>query len=393
MPNTPDPPAAIVVGLCAHGVGMARSLHRAGVHVTALEANPTLPGVRTRCAEVRIVHDINGDGLIDALVELARDKPGARDGVLLLTNDKMVEVVGRHAERVSRHFRLSWGHAASTLLPLLAKDRIEARCQEVGLNYPTSVLLTRFDDAPHALADLPYPVIAKPTRPVSAFKTQISGSIDAFMSARARMEGSMPLVVQAFIPGDDAAIRFGALYLDHGRVLARFEGRKLRSRPMGHTTIAVSEPDDEVHALACRFFAGLELSGPVSLELKRDPAGSYWVIEPTVGRTDFWAGLCATNGVDLTLTEYTVMAGRPLPPTAQRRTHLWINGDRDPAALLWLLRNAPGQLSAARVKGVYLDLQDGGPCLVAAGRFLGGLPGRIIRRGLRALGATGREKQ
>ncbi|WP_068808266.1 carboxylate--amine ligase [Thauera phenolivorans] len=393
MLNTPHSPVAIVVGLCAHGVGMVRSLHRAGVPVLALEANLALPGVRTRCAEVRIVPDINGEGLIDALVKLASDTPEAQDGVLLLTNDKMVEIVGRHAALVSRHFRLSWGHAATALLPLLAKDRIEARCREVGLDYPTSVLLTRFDDAPRALADLAFPVIAKPTRPVSAFKTQVSASIDAFMGARRRMEGSMPLVVQEFIPGNDSAIRFGALYLDHGRVLARFEGRKLRSRPMGHTTIAVSEPDDEVHALACRFFEGLELSGPASLELKRDPAGKYWVIEPTVGRTDFWAGLCAANGVDLTLIEYAAMAGRHLPPTTQRRTHLWINGDRDPAALLWLLRNAPGQIMAARVKGVYLDLHDGGPSLVSAGRFLGAIPGRIVRRGLRAIASTRGEKR
>ena len=351
----------------------------------ALEANEAMPGVRTRCAEVRIVPDINGEGLIEALVKLADDTPSCKNAVLMLTNDKMVEVVGRYADTVSRYFKLSWAHAAPALLPLLAKDQIEARCREVGINYPTSVLLTRFDEAPETLAPLTFPVIAKPTRPVSAFKTQVSASIDAFVGARARMETSMPLVVQEFIPGDDSAIRFGALYLDHGQILARFEGRKLRSRPMGHTTIAVSEPDEEVHALACRFFEGLDLSGPVSLELKRDPAGNYWVIEPTVGRTDFWAGLCAANGVDLTLIEYACMTAQPLPPATQQRTHLWINGERDPGALFWLLRNTPRQLATAKVQGVYLGLEDPGPFFTATGRFLGEIPVRIVRRTLRTL--------
>lgn len=380
MSHTPHSPGAIVVGLCAHGVGMVRSLYRAGVRVIALEANQALPGVRTRCAEVRIVPDINGEGLIDALVALASERPDCSGDVLLLTNDKMVEVVGRHAERVSSHFKLSWAHAATTLLPLLGKDRIEARCKEIGMNYPTSVLLSRFDDAPQRLAPLAFPVIAKPTRPVSAFKTQVSASIEAFMAARARMEGSMPLVVQEFIAGDDSAIRFGALYLDHGRVLARFEGRKLRSRPMGHTTIAVSEPDEEVHTLACRFFEGLALSGPVSLELKRDPAGDYWVIEPTVGRTDFWAGLCAANGVDLTLIEYAAAAGQPLPTSTQRNTHLWINGERDPGALAWLLAHAPGTLFGHRLRGVFFSLQDPMPWVVSAGRFLGAVPARAAAK-------------
>lgn len=359
---------------------MVRSLHSAGVRVIALEANDALPGVRTRCAEVRIVPDINGAGLIDALDRLVAERPECIGDVLMLTNDKMVEVVGRHVDLVSRHFKLSWGHAAAALLPLLAKDQIEARCQAVGLNYPASLLLVRFDDASQVLAQLTFPVIAKPTRPVSAFKTQVSASIDAFMAARARMESSMPLLVQEFIPGDDSSIRFGALYLDHGRVLARFEGRKLRSRPMGHTTIAVSEPDDEVHALACRFFEGLDLSGPVSLELKRDPAGNYWVIEPTVGRTDFWAGLCAANGVDLTQIEYAAMTGQGLPDRRQRKTHVWMNGERDPGALAWLLANAPGLMLRHRLRGVFFSLHDGMPWLTSSGRFLRALPRRAVGR-------------
>lgn len=380
MSETSRSSTAVVVGLCAHGVGMARSLHRDGVPVVALEANTTLPGARTRCACVRIVPDINGDGLIDALIALAHELAETARPVLLLTNDRMVETVGRHADTLAQHYRLSWEHAAASLVPLLAKDRIEARCRETGLDYPRSVLVTDFAEAQEKLAPLAFPVIAKPTRPVSAFKTQVSASFAAFLAARTRMEASLPIVVQEFIPGDDTVIHFGALYLDHGKVLARFEGRKLRSQPMGHTTIAVSEPDERVHALALRFFEGLGLSGPVSLELKQDSQGRYWVIEPTVGRTDFWAGLCAANGVDLTLAEYRAQTGQPLPTLSQRRTHLWINGDRDPGALPWLLRHAPGQLLRYRIRGVYASLSDPRPWLLSLGRFVGNLPSRAVRK-------------
>jgi predicted ATP-grasp superfamily ATP-dependent carboligase len=140
-----------------------------------------------------------------------------------------------------------------------------------------------------------------------------------------------------------------------------------------------------VHTLACRFFEGLALSGPVSLELKRDPAGSYWVIEPTVGRTDFWAGLCAANGVDLTLVEYAAVTGQPPPASTQRRTHLWVNGERDPGALFWLLRNTPRRLTTAKVQGVYLGLEDPGPVFTAMSRFLAEIPARISRRPLRTI--------
>jgi predicted ATP-grasp superfamily ATP-dependent carboligase len=329
---------------------------------------------------VRIVPDINGEGLVHTLLKLADTAGNAERPVLLLTNDRMVEVVGRHAETIARHYRLSWAHTADALVPLLGKDRIEARCRETGLNYPRSLLLTDFADAPRQLATLDFPVIAKPTRPVSAFKTQVAQSVEAFLAARPRMEKSMPLLVQEFISGDDRVIRFGALYLDRGRVLARFEGRKLRSRPMGHTTIAVPEPDDAIHALAVRFFDGLELSGPVSLELKQDPDGRYWVIEPTLGRSDFWAGLCAANGVDLAFIEYRAQTGEALPAVVQRRTHLWINGERDPGALAWLLRHAPAQLFSHWPRGVYFDLRDPRPWLLALGRFLGAMPLRAMRK-------------
>lgn len=383
MSSTTEQPYAVVVGLCAHGLGIARTLHRAGIRVLALEANPAMPGVRTRCAEVRIVPDINGEGLIEALLGLRIPSLNPAKPVLLLTNDRMVEVIGRHAEAVARHFHLSWAHAAATLVPLLGKDRIEARCLEVGLNYPKSLLLTDFDEARQQLAMLKFPVIAKPTRPVSAFKTQVADTVESFVAARARMERSMPVVVQEFIAGDDTQIRFAALYLDAGRVLARFEGRKLRSRPMGHTTIAVPEPNDEVHALALRFFDGLSLSGPVSLELKQDPDGRHWVIEPTVGRTDFWAELCVANGVNLALIEYRATTGTALPPSAQRSTHLWLNGERDPGAIAWLLRNAPAQLFGHRLRGVYFNLSDPRPFLVALVRFLADLPVRATRKASR----------
>lgn len=375
----------MVVGLCGHGLSIARALHRNSVHVIALEANRALPGLGTRHAEPRIVPDINGDGLIESLVALRRTIVHAPRPVLFLTNDRMTETVGRHAELVGQHYRLSWARAADALLPLLRKDRIEARCAEVGMHYPKTVLMTDFRDVPQTLAGLRFPVIAKPTRPVSAFKTVVADAPDALLAARERIERSMPVIVQEFIPGDDTVIRFGALFLHDGEVLARFEGRKLRSRPLGHTTIAVSEPDDEIHALARTFFEGLKLSGPVSLELKRGPDGRQWVIEPTVGRTDFWVDLCVANGVNLPLAEYLHAVGAPVPPMVQRREVVWINGERDPGALPWLLGHQPAALRHRRIRGLYFDFRDPRPFLTAAARFLGQLPGRAARRAARVL--------
>ncbi|MCB1777871.1 MAG: hypothetical protein KDI50_10580 [Candidatus Competibacteraceae bacterium] len=373
-------PVTVVVGLCGHGLTIARALHRSGVRVVALETNLTLPGIKTRCASIRKVEDINHAGLITSLLALADEIGSQSLPVLILTNDRMVETVGRHLEQLHGRFALSWSACHQRLLPLLRKEHIEARCQVTGLRYPRTVRVDMLDRIVDQVGNLAYPLIIKPTRPLSLFKTLIVKSPGDFSSQADRIAGSLPVIVQEFIPGDDRAIRFGALYLDQGRILARFEGRKLRSRPMGHTTLAVSEPHDEVHRLAARFFEGLALSGPVSLELKQAPDGSFWVIEPTVGRTDYWVGLCIANGINLPLIEYQSQAGFPLIETRQQKNYLWMNGERDPFALFWLALHQPALLFTKRVASLYLDVKDMHPFLCAFSDLASSLLSRILRK-------------
>lgn len=371
-------PPAVVVGICAHGLAIARSLYRAGVQVHVIEANEKLAGILTSCATIHMVEDINGEGLIDALLTFAPDSGSDGKPVLFLTNDRMVEAIGKHARAIEARYCLSWGHAASALLPLLQKNHIEARCREVHMAYPRTVLIDDPDMLVAQLTHLQLPVIAKPIRPVSSFKTIVAESLAALEATRSRLMQSMPVIVQEFIPGDDSFIRFGALFLERGRVIARFEGRKLRSRPMGHTTIAVSAPSDEIHGLAVRFFEGLNLSGPVSLEVKQNTDGTWYVIEPTVGRTDFWVGLCIANGIDLPLIEYHMALGHEPTPGIQMDKFLWINGERDPAALLWILRHHPALLRGRNIRSVYMDRADPAPFRQTLKRRLNKFPRQML---------------
>jgi len=380
MPIHPEADA-IVVGLCGHGLATVRALARHGVRVLVLERNRDLPGTATNCTRVQYVDDINGDGLVDALVALRQGAPaGTRQPTLLLTNDRMVATVARHAERLTPFYRISWATSAADVLRLLRKDEIEAQCRSNGLNYPRTATIDDLDGMDRALAGMRFPLIFKPTQPISAFKTIVVQSAGEIAAHRPMLQRCLPVIAQEFIAGDDRCIHFGALLLERGRVLARFEGRKLRSRPMGHTTIAVPQPHDEVHALALQFFAGLDMSGPVSLELKRDPDGRFWVIEPTVGRTDFWIDVAVHNGVNIPMLEHQQQVGStPRAPQQVQRT-LWLNGERDPMGLLWLLRHEPSRLLRLRVRGLYLDLRDPGPVLVLLRQRLAGTPQRVWRK-------------
>jgi predicted ATP-grasp superfamily ATP-dependent carboligase len=204
-----------------------------------------------------------------------------------------------------------------------------------------------------------------------------------------------PVLIQDWIAGGESRLSFCALYLDRGRVIARFDGRKLRAQPMGHTTVAEPVRDDAIYNASQRFFEGLNLTGPVSLELKRDARGTAWVIEPTVGRTDFWLGCCIANGVDLPYLEYCHQAGLPLPSTKQRHGYVWVNAERDPLSLFWYACQVVKRaLSQRRVALLYWARDDIRPSLRSLRLAAGDLSSRLARKQLclwRTLAAKSRK--
>jgi len=355
----------VVVGLCGHGLALIRALRHGGMPIYALDTNKRQPGTRTRLAKVEYVPDINGPDLIESLLALRRriDCPGVP--VLFLTNDTMVRTIGNGWEKLDNQYRLSWSDSRATLLPLLEKSALEARCTVAGLDYPKTFLLQSMSDVAYAVSSVTFPIIVKPARPLSRFKTAQPVTQVQLEELVEKFQSDLPFLVQQFIPGDDTSIYFCALYLDRGKVLARFDGHKLRSRPLGHTSIAESSVNTDVFQHTCRFFAGLDLSGPMSLEIKRDQAGRMWVIEPTVGRTDFWIDLCTTNGVNLPLTEYCHQTGSAIPLGQQENSFIWFNEDRDPFGRLWFMLQKGLRFNGRSSNYLYLHRSDPSPAIAA----------------------------
>ncbi|MFC6669024.1 hypothetical protein [Marinobacterium aestuariivivens] len=105
-------PCALVVGLCSHGLAIARSLQRLGVEVHAFEANSAIPGALTNSAVIHYVESIKDDSLVDNLLAFRERIPSSRDIVLFPSNDNNVRVIARHIGRLRGHLS-SVGKAAS----------------------------------------------------------------------------------------------------------------------------------------------------------------------------------------------------------------------------------------------------------------------------------------
>lgn len=385
---------AVVVGLCVHGLALVRSLGHAGVPVHALEADRDLPGCRTRLARIHYAGDINGPGLIDALLELRGQMPADEPPVLFLTNDNMVRTVGRHWDQLDGLYRLSWAACREQILALLDKASLEAHCQTFDLPYPRSRVLHEIGNEPAGdHTDISYPCIVKPTRPLSGFKVRLAWSQADLERLAAEHPKALPFLMQHWIEGDDRRNLFVAFYLDRGEILATYAGRKLAAKPqgLGQTTAAESFPHAAAQALTQRFFAPLKLSGPVSLEVKLDADDLPWIIEPTLGRTDYWLDCCVANGVDLPLLEYLHQCGKPFPAPTQTATHIWFDTERSPLSWLHLRMRNIAATPAWKPRFAYWDRSDQAPFRHALLRLAQRSAARVLTRLRRLFSARTRD--
>jgi D-aspartate ligase len=333
-PRTP----AVVVGLCTHGLAIVRSLGRRGIPVVALESNPRVPGRRTRYAEAVDATDVNGPALISDLVRL-RDR-FRENPVLFLTNDNMVRVVAEGLAEIRSRYTLLWSES-EVVRRLLDKREIESIARSTGLGYPRSQLVSKVEDLARLRGAWDYPVAFKPTKPLSGFKAmRIEREADLARELQ-RFQGRIEnFLVQEWVTGMEPSIYFANFYFDEEhRPLARFVGRKVRAFPRNLGGACSAEPADrpDIAEEALRFFRSVPVRGPASLEIKEDESGRRFVIEPTIGRFDFYILCCIANGVDFPYLSYQHQTGGPLtPPPAQvpGRGRMWVDFESDMPALL-----------------------------------------------------------
>jgi D-aspartate ligase len=360
-------PPAVVVGLCSHGLATVRALALSGVKVHAIESNRSLSGVATRCASVHFVDDINGPGLINALIILRKIINTSVNPVLFLTNDRMVLEVGNYLKRIEELYLLSWAKSKDTVIKLLNKSTLEARCKEVNLNYPESWIIDNDNSVQKIVEQLHYPLIVKPVKPLGKFKVKIIKSLEDLYFLINKYSSESPFLVQRWIAGDDFEISFCALYLEQGNVRARFDGRKLLSYPpaLGQTLIAEPTLDNQVYESTLKFFQELNLTGPVSLEVKRDSSQRIWIIEPTIGRTDWWLLACIKNGINIPYIEYCLMANVEIETPNQNGTYRWYDTERDPLCFLRIAWSKGVIKEWQRAVFPYLDGNDLRPFFLA----------------------------
>lgn len=392
-PRHPVP--AVVTAMNLNGLGVARALGRHGVRVIGVHSGPPVPELRTRF--LREVWDTEPGpaALIATLIERAAGL-GERP-VLLPITDESVQAIAENRAAIERHYRLALP-ASETVLALLSKKGIDAAANEHGVRVPATWVVEVPDQLERLAPDLPYPCILKPQNKSAEFsaaggrKAAVYDDAAALLSAYRGFCAVEPrVVVQQFIPGGDGDVWFCLACADaRGELLGAFTGRKIRQWPPYCGGTAAAEPVDapEIEAITRDFFRRVAMRGPCSIEFKRDPRdGTFYMIEPTVGRTDWQNAIADNCGVPLAYLAYCDAAGVPIPelrPTRIRWRWMHFAADRLSAhhyrrrgelgRLAWLWSVRPPLRTA------YLAFDDPAPFLSIARSTARRIVAKLLRR-------------
>ncbi len=323
-PAAPPPVPAVVVEGTLNGLGVVRSLSRGGMPIYLLETTARCAARWSRHCHFRRVTGLDGRGLADALVSLSR-RLGCRP-VLILTGDQSVNSVSEYRALIEPWYHLSLP-SHETVRALADKVLFQQLAEREAFPVPRSVILT--DGAGVAqISRLTPPLVVKPADKTLVLSGRVERAVRAPTVAEAQRAAAQmltrasALVVQEWIEGPDTALYFTLFSCDRaGRPIGLFTGRKLVCSPpaIGNTAVCVAAPEEsaELAALTQRFIARVGYRGLGSLEFKRDVrSGRFFIIEPTVGRTDWQEELATLCGVNLPLMTYRSELGMAAEPAS-----------------------------------------------------------------------------
>jgi D-aspartate ligase len=322
-PSVENAACAVVAGLDLNGLGVARSLARAGVRFIALDTELNKPTTATRYGTKLRVSALSGPSFVEDLLGLrARFKSNP---VLLLTQEQSVATVSAERERLARAYRFTMPNH-SLMEDLLDKLRFQSLAERHGFPIPRAVRLVR-GHSTDTVGHLRYPCVLKPTtkhpeyskRFAKAYKVARADEVRQLWSGMHDVIDEM--IVQEWIEGGDSDVYFCLWYRPSAeRPSTSFVGRKICQWPIlvGGTASCMPAPEAtaELTTLTDRFFSTVGFTGIGSIEYKRDARdGRFYMIEPTVGRTDYQEEIATLNGVNIPVALYWGELGLNMPPS------------------------------------------------------------------------------
>lgn len=330
--------AALIIGFTIQGLAIARALSKEGIVVYAIERSPggglfsmRHPVFHTRHVKFSYFENLLDKNLIVTLLEYRQAIPEERV-VLYPASDNTVAALARYWDELDGHYVLSWHDCRDEIAKIIQKGCLPSYCDSVGVRYPKTAIIQSDSDVDSCIESLAFPMLVKPNKPASSFKTHICSNKAELLNFAKAESSNWPLVVQEWIDGPDSNLYFYNCFLVHGKEHFGMAGRKVRASPpnLGRATVTETSADPGVCEVSQQLLKAFQISGPVALEFKKDNLGQYWFIEANVGRTEFCVDLPIQAGFNLPYIEFMYALRRVLPEVREVDECIWYDTDKEP---------------------------------------------------------------
>lgn len=379
----------MVAGIELNGLGVMRALGRAGIPLIGLDPDIGQPCAATRFGSKVRVAALSGPEFIGELMALRSQFD--RAPVLFLTQEASVATISAARELLAGAYRVSLP-SHSVVETLLDKFRFQALAERLGFPVPRLAQLSEQSDAA-VLDELRFPCVLKPARKTSEYSERfvkaykVASAKDALKLWTKMRAVIDDVIVQEWIEGGDSDVYFCLQYRPaDGAPSISFAGRKTCQWPplVGGTASCIPAPEaaPDLISMTERFFESAGCIGVCSMEYKRDTRdGKFYLVEPTVGRTDYQEEISTLNGVNIPAAAYFAEIGFE-PPLAHARTGM--RGWRDPDGCANArAAGAPDRLSelapGAKVADAYFRIDDPMPYLLLTLRTMRARFKRLFR--------------
>jgi predicted ATP-grasp superfamily ATP-dependent carboligase len=316
-----------VIGGELNGLGVCRSLGRAGIPVYLLDRKRLNPAMWSRYATALRTGKLHGRALLDALRKLHREL-GCRPA-LIATDEMALLTISEFRDELADSYRFHLPPHA-TVLMLHNKALFHEYALANDLPVPNSVVLRRAADIA-AVSKLRFPVIIKPAdkryfhfnnapRLITA-----SGLAAAERAGRQLLAATGEVIVQERAESPDNEVYFSLFYRRPDGQSVMFTGRKLACNPPGCGSTVYCMHDREagriLEPITHSLLEKLDYAGFGGVEYKWDAlSGRFVIIEPTVGRTDWQEEIATLAGANIPLAGYCHEYGLPFCPEEPHRT-------------------------------------------------------------------------
>ncbi|MGI8306204.1 carboxylate--amine ligase [Saccharopolyspora hattusasensis] len=331
------------------GLGVIRSLGRAGVPVYAVQEDSLAPAAHSRYLRGRWLWSpdpAETDRIRDGLAELA-DRIG-RPSVLIPTDDAAAIFLAEHGDPLRPFFRFAQP-ARDLPRQLAGKYSMFQLCRQLDVPCAEATLVGAWDEALEFAAEVGYPLVAKLSAPWlgtpgGVRSTTIVGDEEELAELYGRCGDAAVggLMLQEFIPGGPGDDWFFHGYCDAASVCRpAFTGVKERSYPAhaGLTSLGRCVENEALLKESAKLLEQLAFSGIVDLDFRWDARDRRYKLLDFNPRLGAQFRLFRDDaGVDVALASYLDLTGQEVPEGRQPVGRRFLVENYDPIAALGYLR-------------------------------------------------------